>query len=161
MRNVDRSLYVLEPDLVEKSFHRVKGFHESELERQQFNCEFEPAVRCMLADLPGGFDHQAPLEAGRQQLLLKHIFAGDKAEILYCRECRRKLDHVLGALNMIIANGRIEVVETKTGTHQGYDRQIDAPRAINIGLTLSDRHSPWIESDEEIHAIESDPTRLE
>src|ERR1700730_13542477 len=107
MTNVGGGLYVLEPHLVEKSFHRVEAFHESELERQQFNCEFEPAVRGMLPDLPGGFDHQAPLEAGWQQLLLKHIFSGDKAEVLYCRECRRKLDHVLGALNMIVTNGRV------------------------------------------------------
>jgi hypothetical protein len=28
-------------------------------------------------------------------------------------------------------------------------------------LALSDRHLPWVESDEEIDAIESDPTRFE
>ena len=63
--------------------------------------------------------------------------------------------------DMIVADCGIEVVETETGAHQRYDRQIDASRAVDICLALSGRHLPRVESDEEIHAVEPDPTRLE
>ena len=142
MRNVDRSLDVLEPDssrnrsIVSRDFTKANSNGSSSIASSSpRSAACLPTCRVASTTRP----HSRP---GGSKLLLKHIFAGDKAEVLHCWECRSKLDHVLGALDMIVTNGRIEVVETKTGTHQGYDRQIDAPHAIDISLALSDRHSP-------------------
>ena len=68
-----------------------------------------------------------------------------------------EIDDVLRPLDMIGADGRVEIAEAETGADQRIDRQ---PRSANVGDILAAfrrRHPARVEADEKIEAVETDP----
>ena len=118
MRDVHRSLDVLEADVVQETLHVVQRLDESELERKQFDRKLEAPFRGMSSDLLRRVDHELPLALRRQQAVLEHVLARDEAEVPGRRKLGRQVEDVLRAFDMIGTDGRIEIAEAEAGAHE-------------------------------------------
>jgi hypothetical protein len=156
MRDVDSRLHIDKPDLVEEALHRIERIDEREFEGQQLDCEFESFLCRMLAHQTRRIDHEIPFRFRRNELLLEHILAGHETEIAGACKLSRKIDDIFGALDVIIADCRIEITEAQAGADERHDRQARALILSDITFAVGFRHPPRIEADEEIETFETD-----